>query len=197
MGVNNTPRTFRPNLWTCVDPPEHFIRSIWLDPTIRKFVPAVYRNNRIFNSDTWQWMDRRVGECPCVEFFELAERFEAGAFLSSEKLMWGEPKEHGGGRSVMLPALRVLHDLGIRRVFLLGCDFRMSRRSAYHFDQARHRSAVHGNLHSYARLNPWGLEHDRIPRLTGRRALPGPGQRGDKKPCHLRDRVCRLSFHFG
>src|SRR5574343_1479552 len=34
MGLNNSPPTVRPNLWCSVDSPDHWIRSIWLDPTI-------------------------------------------------------------------------------------------------------------------------------------------------------------------
>jgi hypothetical protein len=36
MGVNNSVKTYRPNLWTSVDHPSHFIKSIWLDPKIMK-----------------------------------------------------------------------------------------------------------------------------------------------------------------
>jgi len=42
IGVNNAVRSFRPQLWVGVDPPEHFIRSIWLDPTMMKFTPRQF-----------------------------------------------------------------------------------------------------------------------------------------------------------
>jgi len=38
MGLNNSVKTFRPNLWVCVDDPDHFVRSVWLDPTVLKFM---------------------------------------------------------------------------------------------------------------------------------------------------------------
>jgi hypothetical protein len=37
FGINNGPKTFRPNFWTCVDDPVRFLKSIWLDPKITKF----------------------------------------------------------------------------------------------------------------------------------------------------------------
>jgi len=39
LGLNNSAKTFRPNLWVGVDEPDQFMRSVWLDPTILKFVP--------------------------------------------------------------------------------------------------------------------------------------------------------------
>jgi len=91
MALNNAARSFRPQLWTGLDPPEHFIRSVWLDPTILKFTPRQYANHRIFNSDTWQFMDKTVSQCPAVLHFDLAERFDAATFFDHEAFMWGEP----------------------------------------------------------------------------------------------------------
>ena len=42
FGINNGPKTFRPNFWTCVDDPVRFLKSIWLDPKIMKFVPQAH-----------------------------------------------------------------------------------------------------------------------------------------------------------
>jgi hypothetical protein len=45
-----------------------------------------------------------------------------------------------------------MYDLGIRRLFLLGCDFRMDADHAYHFEQRRGTSAIAGNRFTYKRL---------------------------------------------
>ena len=52
MGLNNSPKVFRPNLWTCVDSPSSFLRSIWLDPTIQKFAPICSVDKHIFDNDS-------------------------------------------------------------------------------------------------------------------------------------------------
>lgn len=54
----------------------------------------------------------------------------------------------------MLAAIRLLFYLGIRTVYLLGCDFRMQVGEAnYAFPQDRSRSSVNGNDKSFEALN--------------------------------------------
>jgi hypothetical protein len=153
MGLNNSVKTFRPNLWVCVDSPDHFIRSIWLDPTIQKFAPICHASKFIFDSDQWKFMDIRVGDCPNMVYFKRNEHFQAKQFLWEDWINWGDHKKYGGGRSVMLPALRILFLLGIRRVFLLGVDFKMDDKNKYHFPQDRSKPSISGNSSTYRILN--------------------------------------------
>jgi hypothetical protein len=153
MGLNNSVKTFRPNLWVSVDSPDHFLRSIWLDPTIMKFVPICHASKFIFDSDKWQFMDIRVGDCPNMVYYKRNEHFKAKQFLWEDCINWGNHKDHGGGRSVMLAALRILFILGIRRVFLLGVDFKMDQNRKYHLDQDRHKGSIGGNNATYQQLN--------------------------------------------
>jgi hypothetical protein len=158
MAINNSVRTFRPNLWITVDSPDHWIRSAWLDATIMKFVPISHASKFLFNSDTWEMMKMRVGDCPNVVYYKRNEHFQAKQFLWEDCLNWGCHKKHGGGRSVMLPAIRIMFILGIRRLYLLGCDLNMSRESKYHFDQDRHRGSIRGNNDTYEKLKKWFAE---------------------------------------
>jgi hypothetical protein len=49
---------------------------------------------------------------------------------------------------------RLLYYLGVRRVFLLGCDFRMAERQPnYAFPQYRNRASIASNNRLYATLN--------------------------------------------
>lgn len=155
MAVNNAVKTFRPNLWASVDSPSNFIRSTWLDPTILKFVPICHANKPIFNSDRWEWMDVRARDCPSVLHFKRNEHFQADQYLWEDTINWGNHKNFGGGRSVMLVALRLLFVLGVREVYLLGADFTMSSRYTYHFDQSRTGASVRGNMRTYKKLNQW------------------------------------------
>jgi hypothetical protein len=149
MGLNNSVKTFRPRMWCCVDDPSHYIRSIWLDPTLMKFVPFCHAEKPIFDSSAWKFMDKNVGDCPNVWYYRRNEHFVADQYLFEDTINWGNHTDLGGGRSVMLAAMRILFLLGIRRIFLLGVDFKMSADSRYHFEQNRSRSSIKGNNTTY------------------------------------------------
>lgn len=153
MGVNNSPKSYRPNMWCCVDSPSHFIRSIWLDPKIQKFAPICHAPKQIFNSDKWEYMNTIVGDCPNMVFYRRNEHFKAKQFLWEDTINWGNHKKHGGGRSVMLAAIRILFILGFRKIYLLGCDFTMDDKNKYHFDQDRKADSIKGNNSTYQKLN--------------------------------------------
>lgn len=186
MGVNNSAKTFRPNLWTCVDNPQSFIMSVWLDPTITKFVPFAHAEKKLFDNNSWQMTDMVVGQCPNVFYYRRNEHFQSEQFLLEDTINWGnhsnlcscgywrpdhkeEKKKNPnfrkvmvcpecgqkafGSRSVFLPAIRLLYFLGVRTIFLLGCDFKMDLgKSNYHFDQDRSKGSVKGNNNCYRML---------------------------------------------
>jgi len=180
MGVNNAVKTFRPNLWLSVDRPESFMMSIWLDATITKFVPICHAEKTIFDNIQWTNTDLRVGDCPNVFYFRRNEHFQAEQFLLEDTFNWGNHsdlchcgymrpngKKTGikitvcpdcgnsafGSRSVMLPAVRMLYFLGVRTIFLIGCDFNMEYgKPNYSFPQGRSEGSVNGNNSSYKML---------------------------------------------
>lgn len=152
MGVNNSVKNFRPNLWTSVDEPNRFLRSIWMDPTIQKFIPYEHLNKKLFDSNRWVESDISVLQCPNVFGIERNERFNHEIFLTERTFNWGDHKDYGGCRSVMLIAIRLLYYLGIREIFLLGCDFRMTETYRYHFDQDRSKQALNNNNKTYKRM---------------------------------------------
>lgn len=153
MGLNNSPRTFRPNMWASVDSPDHFIKSIWLDPTIQKFVPICHSPKKIFDNDSWKWTGITVGDCPNVVYYRRNEKFQPQQFLWEDTINWGNHSKLGGGRSIMLAAIRILFLLGVRNVYLLGVDFTMDEKTKYHFDQERSKSSIKGNQKTYRLLN--------------------------------------------
>jgi len=156
-GVNNGPATFRPTFWSCVDDPGRFLKSIWLDPAITKFVPHAHAEKPIFDNETWTEMavdgkKTLVGECPNCVFFHRNEKFVANRWLFEDKINWGNSKQYGGCRTVMLPVIRILFLLGFRKIYLLGADFTMTEDYAYHFDEKREKGAVNCNMKTYKRL---------------------------------------------
>lgn len=152
MSVNNSVKTFRPDLWTCVDPPNRFIKSIWLDPRIQKFIPECHKDKKIFDSEKWQLTNHIVKECPNTFFYYRNDKFNHETFLTEDTFNWGNHKDLGGGRSVMLVAIRMLYYLGIRTVYLLGCDFKMDANKGYHFDQDRSISSQNNNNSTYMKM---------------------------------------------
>jgi hypothetical protein len=151
-GINNSVKSFRPNLWTCVDDPTHFMLSIWKDPKIQKIVPFSATNKFIFDNVNWKMTNIKVGECPNVLFYRRNEYFDANKFLFEDTVNWGNHTQIGGGRSVLLATLRLMFFVGIRRVFLLGVDFKMDEQNTYHFDQGRTKASVEGNNATYLKL---------------------------------------------
>lgn len=156
-GINNGAKTIRPNFWGCVDDPKRFLKSVWLDPGIMKFVPHAHHDKLLFDNEKWEDLkiDGKqvyVGDCPNVVYYHRNEKFNAERFLYEDTLNWGNSGEFGGGRSVMLPSLRILFLLGFRKVYLLGADFDMSETKTYHFDEQRNKGAVSCNMSTYAKM---------------------------------------------
>jgi len=73
MGINNSPASFRPNLWTCVDSPSNFLASIWLDPKIEKIVPISHIDKKLFDSSKWKDTNITVSDCPNVTYYRRNE----------------------------------------------------------------------------------------------------------------------------
>lgn len=149
MGVNNGAHGFRPQFWTCVDDPTRFLESIWRDPAILKFVPQGFFDKPIWDAEKDVLSNWRVRNFPNVLGYRRNERFQAAQWLHEDTFNWGNHADYGGGRSVMLVALRLAYLLGFRRVNLLGCDFHMDEQNRYWFDEERTPASIRSNTSSY------------------------------------------------
>jgi len=161
--VNNAAAVFRTNLWVSVDPPRDFCDAIWRDPTVTKFVPLARMNEttRVRNTEG-ELVDslEKVSDMPGVFGLRLQSGFRADCFLSEPLFTWGndsgQTDDDGNStiRSVMFVALKLLFVLGVTRIYLLGCDFRMRYGDRnYAFEQHRTRKAVQWNNRSYRVLS--------------------------------------------
>jgi hypothetical protein len=161
--MNNAATVFRPNLWVSVDDPGNFADAIWRDPGIQKFVPLCHMEKTFTVRDARGELvesNEAVGDMPAVFGYRRNEEFLPEQWLYEDTFNWGNHSHqvdtlgNKGSRSVMYVALRMLFYLGIRRVFLIGCDFRMEiGKKNYAFEQERTRSSVRGNNSSYEILN--------------------------------------------
>lgn len=157
MGVNNSPSVIRPKLWIGGDDPRRFVASVWRDPTITKFVPSSHLQRRTPDGD-------RVSEHPGVVLFhnQTVKAWTPEQYLLSDSVQWGDDKS----RLSMVAAIRIAVALGVCRIVLVGCDWRMNEAKPYAFDQARLPNVVKANNGYYrvwsdrfARLRPILEQH--------------------------------------
>lgn len=158
MGINNSPATFRPDMWTCVDSPSNFLASIWLDPKIQKIVPMSHVEKKLFDSSKWKDSKTTVGDCPNVVYYRRNEVVNTDEYLFEDTMNWGNHSKVGGGRSVFMVAMRLMFLMGVRRLYLLGVDFHMDKNNHYHFPQNRTKSSVSGNMSTYSSMKKWFSE---------------------------------------
>lgn len=169
MGVNNGAHGFRTDLWTCVDDPARFMRSIWEDARICKFVPMSHFDRPVWDhgkgvtgqeaeksdaaGQAGSYSRERVRDFPNVVGYRRNDAFCPEDWLWEDTVNWGNHQSRGGGRSVMLAALRLIWLLGYRRVCLVGCDFEMASDRRYWFAEGRTDAAVRNNQQSYRLLS--------------------------------------------
>lgn len=147
FGLNNSWATFRPNLWTCWDPPERFCDQGWKDPRIVKVVPRQFERARLRHKDAegkFHPSKLLVRDCPSVLMFDRNTQFDPADFFAQRSVCGGHargsPDAIGieGYPSVMLAAVRLAHALGFRTLYLVGCDFKMPPQGpGYSFAQDR------------------------------------------------------------
>ncbi len=161
-GVNNSWATFRPRLWTCVDPPDRFCYQGWLDPSITKVVPLAIAGSRLRFRDTkgeLRTSKYTPQDMPNVLFFNRNGRFEPADFLSENTVCWGGDQDYTdplgikGHRSVFLSTVKLAFSMGFRHLYLCGCDFRMDTAKPYAFEQEREASMARFNNKQFSAMS--------------------------------------------
>lgn len=170
LGVNNVAGLAPVNAFVCSDPPMKFHPAIFEDPRIKKFLPIPKlgcgrqrgrMREKLENGD-FVWMNRFAKDCPDVWGFERRSwMMPDSTFFTDRAAAWGnqdmgvqltgQPKT----ACTMLLGLRLLHYLGARTVFLLGCDFVMRQEEGYAFAQGRTQEAVNSNNMQFQVANEW------------------------------------------
>lgn len=161
--VNNAGTQVRTNLWVSFDDPGNFSDVIWRDPGILKMIPYARLNMKIRTRNSANELvesDLSAADMPNTFGYRSNSEFYASRWLTEDTVNCGQTGKHedelgiAGSRSVMMVAIKLLYYLGIRRVFLLGCDFRMKYgQQNYSFNQHRTRRSVRGNNRTYRALN--------------------------------------------
>jgi len=160
LGINNVAAHVPVKAFCCSDPPEKFHHAIWFDPGVMKFVPRPKLKKRVrakIGEQQFRFTQYRVADCPNVWGFHRTAEFVPEEFLTSTGATWGnnsQAVEKNGRPKILFTffcALRLMHYLGCRRVYLLGVDFHMhaGRNGGYAFKQNRWASSVGGNNDHY------------------------------------------------
>lgn len=166
LGINNVAAHAHVRAMVFSDPPNKFHHGVWLDPTILKLCPIPKLKRKRNDHRIRAKVDGRFvttnlypEDCPNVFGFRRLESLEPETFLTSTGAYWGVNRkyhEQTGKPKILFTfflGLRLLHYLGVRRVYLLGADFKMTAEQRYAFDQGRAAGAIRGNNDHYRVAN--------------------------------------------
>ena len=161
LGINNVAAVAHVRAWAFSDPPEKFHHGIFLDPTILKFVPRPKLGKRVRAKidGKFRWTSYEVKHCPSVFGFDREGKLEIDTFLTTEYASWGRSGKHAEYKAAGVDqlftfyiGLRLLHYLGVKRVYLLGVDFQMGgQHGFYAFGSDRHDGAAACNNSQYVK----------------------------------------------
>lgn len=173
LAVNNVAAHVPVKAFVYSDPTEKFHGGLFLHPGIIKFAPRGKLKDQIRlknDKGEFEFASVRVIDCPNVWGYDRNTRFVPSEFLTCEEASWGvnagkHPDMAGRAKVLFTPfiALRLLHYLGVRTVFLLGMDFFMTTDNGYAFNQARTTGAAASNNEHYRIVN--GMMHELRPQL--------------------------------
>lgn len=158
IGINNAAGYARTSAMVCADPPEKFHHGIWLDPKVLKFVPhgKMWKRIRAKRRDgSLAYTALRVADCPSVIGYARGATWEPAKFLSHEEATWGRGTDDAKAQQKpkvlfsFFIALRLMHYLGVRRIYLIGVDFGMRPGTSYAFDQWRSQGEIDTNNERY------------------------------------------------
>jgi hypothetical protein len=158
LGINNVGGYAPVRAWTFSDPASKFHHGIFFDPSIIKFVPRPKLSERVrakLPDGSFQWTPYEVRDCPSVFAYDRYTKWRAEDFLTTEQATWGPSAKHAENKnkpttlSTFFLGLRLLHYLGVKRVYLLGVDFHMDANAHYAFGQDRAPGAQASNSNAY------------------------------------------------
>lgn len=145
LGVNNAAAHAPVSAFCCGDPVEKFHHGIFFDPDTLKLVPQPKLGKRVrvsVGNGEFRWSAYRVMDCPNVFGFSRGDQWDPPNFLNMPSATWGcgtDASKRLDKPKILFTfflGLRLMHYLGLRRVYLLGVDFYMTPEKGYAFEQA-------------------------------------------------------------
>ena len=163
LAINNAGAYAPTKAHTFGDPQTKFHSDMYLDPAVISFVPfgKLYKEIQIKHGGQFYPTSIKPVECPNVWGFSRTSTYDRNNFLTNESAHWGaklQPLETITGRfsklCTMLLGFRLLHYLGVNRIYLLGVDFDIPSRDSGKPGYAWGDNASSGNKVWDDKINP-------------------------------------------
>jgi len=163
LAVNNVAGMVPVRAMTFNDPAEKFHEGVLLDGSIMKFVPVARltrtsHTRRRDEQGNFQLTGKNIPDYPNVWAFKRRGWYTPETFLTEDAATFGNDKagnEKTGRPKIiftMFMALRLLHYLGVKRVYMLGVDFHMDQAKGlsgnYAFDDDRYADVTDPEQHA-------------------------------------------------
>jgi hypothetical protein len=140
LAINNAAAKAPVRAWCFSDPQDKFHQAMFLDPSIMTFspIPKLRRAIKAKTEDGFRFCSLRVRDCPNTFGFSRTTKFVPETFFTDRHAHWGPgkhqppdkpkiPDSEGKRWGKLVTALlgfRLLHYLGVRRIYLIGVDFK-------------------------------------------------------------------------
>jgi len=177
LAVNNMAAACHPSAFLCGDPPNKFHHSIWLDPTVMKFIPIQKlssKRGKLRKKENGKFSDLTNEHGERLTTIDMPNVWGFGrrgwlkpdeSFFMEHDAAWGNHdagvERTGEDKTVcsMLLGIRVLYYLGARQIFLVGVDMHMNPDAGefenYAFPQSRTSGAIRNNNGQYQVVIDW------------------------------------------
>ena len=147
LAINGVAGMVPAKAMTFNDPAQKWHEGIWLDPGIMKLIPRVRlrrasHTRRKTPDGHFVNTGKNSPDYPNVWAYERTNTFDPATFLTSPAATYGNDlkghTQNGRPRIIftMFLALRLLHFLGVSRVYMLGVDFYMDPAKGVHGNYA-------------------------------------------------------------
>ena len=132
LAINNAGAFAPVKAHTFGDPQTKFHSDMFSDPNVMSFVPFGKLNKPIQIKHEGEFYPTNilVKDCPNVWGFSRGSEYDYKTFLTDPSAQWGrkgQPLETQTGKHsklcTMLLGMRLLHYLGVRRIYFIGVDF--------------------------------------------------------------------------
>ncbi len=133
MAMNNAATIVRPDLWVGADISKNYSTSVLVDPGVMKFTYISRRDNQV-NGRKWK-------EMPNTYFMSSKQTKPNEFFLRGRDFSWD--------KNVFVLAIQLAYRLGFRKVYLLGCSFKIAQDKQYCYETRLDKAQVEYNQKTY------------------------------------------------
>ena len=135
ISMNNTAARIPSDIWVCADKPKCYSERILRDPKLMKFA-MISRKDLMVGND-------KMMELPNMFFYGSTEKhFNLHNFLDPHRDIWWI-------KNVMPITLQIAYRLGFRKVYLIGCGFKISKDAQYSYATKLTDHQVNYNARTY------------------------------------------------